>query len=496
MNIREMADKAMKLGIAFPSAEVYGGYSGFYDWGPVGAELKNNVKRSWWKEFVHGSHEVIGLDGSIITNPEVWKASGHVEHFHDPIVVCKSCGKRFRADHIIEDALDTNVEGKTPEEMTKIIRENNIRCPACGGELGDVKLFNLMFSTQVGPYEGSISYLRPETAQLIFVNFPRLYQVARKRMPLGIAQIGKAFRNEISPRNFLFRLREFEQMEIEFFFDPENDECPYYNEVKDYKALVLTAEMQERGEKEKEMKIADIVPDVPGREWLVYWIVRSLKWYEKIGVKKELLRVREQLPDERAHYSQGTWDIEFYFEGMGWKEIQGIAHRGTYDLSRHQEHSGKSFEAVRPDGTKFVPMVIEPSWGVDRVVLAVLFSAYDEEEKRTLFRFAPIVAPYTVAVFPLVSKGGLPEKAWEIYMNLLDEEINAVYDEKGSIGRRYRRQDEIGTPWCITVDYQTLEDDTVTIRDRDTMEQERIPVSEVVEWIRTRMKNWSASQRK
>ena len=491
-----MADIALRLGIAFPSAEVYGGYAGFYDWGPVGAELKNNVKRAWWKEFVHGSHEVIGLDGSIITNPEVWKASGHVEHFHDPIVVCKKCGKRFRADHIIEDALKINVEGKTPEEMTKIIRENDIRCPACGGELGEVKLFNLMFSTQVGPYEGSVSYLRPETAQLIFVNFPRLYQVARKRMPLGIAQIGKAFRNEISPRNFLFRLREFEQMEIEFFFDPENDSCPYYDNVKDHEALVVTAEMQERGEKEKRIRIADIVPEVPGREWIVYWIVRSLKWYERIGVKKELLRVREQLPDERAHYSRGTWDIEFYFEGMGWKEIQGIAHRGTYDLSRHQEHSGKSFEAVRADGTKFVPMVIEPSWGVDRVVLAVLFSAYDEEEKRKLFRFAPIVAPYTVAVFPLVSKDGLQEKAWEIYLNLLDEGINAVYDEKGSIGRRYRRQDEIGTPWCITIDYQTPEDGTVTIRDRDSMEQVRINSDEVVEWIRKRVKNWNASQRK
>ena len=488
MDIRKIADVAAKLGIAFPTAEVYGGYAGFYDWGPVGTELKNNVKRSWWKEFVHASHEVVGLDGSIITNPEVWKASGHVDHFHDPITVCKKCGKRYRADHLIEEATGKSAEGKPPEEMSEAIRKLGVKCPECGGELGDVVLFNLMFSTQVGPYEGSLSYLRPETAQLIFVNFPRLYQIARKRMPLGIAQVGKAFRNEISPRNFLFRLREFEQMEIEFFFDPEDDKCPYYEKVKDYEALVLTAEMQERGEREKAMKVSEAVPDIPGREWVVYWIVRSLEWFEKIGVRKDLLRVREQLPEERAHYSEGTWDVEFYFGSMGWKEIEGIAHRGTYDLRRHSEHAGKPFEAVRSDGTKFTPMVVEPSWGVDRVVLALLFSAYDEDGKRKLFRFRPAVAPYTVAVFPLVSKDGLPEKAWELYMSLLDSGINAVYDEKGSIGRRYRRQDEVGTPWCITVDHQSLEDNTVTIRDRDSMEQVRVPVTGVVEWIRKRMK--------
>ncbi len=491
MDIRQLADFAAKVGIAFPTAEVYGGLSGFYDWGPVGTEIKNNVKRVWWETFVHGMEEVVGIDGSIVTHPDVWKASGHVEHFHDVVVRCTRCGRTYRADKLVEEVTGKNVEGKPAEEIERIIREEGIRCPACGGDLGPVEYFNLMFETRVGPYGGTRAYLRPETAQLIFVNFPRVYLLARKRMPLGIAQIGKAYRNEISPRNFLFRLREFEQMEIEFFFDPENDACPYYDSVKDFEVLGLTAEMQEREEKEKPMRVDELVPDMPGREWMVFWIVKSVQFFLSVGVDPKRIRVREQLPDERAHYSMGTWDVEFRFDDLGWREIEGIAHRGTYDLSRHQKYAGKSFEAVRPDGTKFIPMVIEPSWGVERTILAILYSAYRKDEKRTWLKLSPRIAPYTVAVFPLVTKDGLPEVAREIYKELR-KEFPAFYDEKGNIGKRYRRQDEIGTPFCVTVDYQTLEDGTVTIRDRDSMEQVRVQKEEVAAWIRERVKSWSA----
>ncbi len=489
MDIKTLADFCAKVGIAFPTAEVYGGFSGFYDWGPVGVEIKNNVKRVWWRTFVHQMDEIVGIDGSIVTHPDVWKASGHVEHFHDVVTRCKKCGRAYRADKLVLEVLGINVEGKPAEEIDTIIRKNNVRCPSCGGELGPVEYFNLMFETRVGPYGGVTSYLRPETAQLIFVNFPRVYLLARKRMPFGIAQMGKAYRNEISPRNFLFRLREFEQMEIEFFFDPKDDTCPYYNEVKGKKVLGLTAEMQERGEKERPMRIADLVPEMPGREWMIFWIAKSVDFFVSVGVDPKRIRVREQLPDERAHYSMGTWDVEFRFDDLGWQEIEGIAHRGTYDLSRHQEFSGKSFEAVRPDGSKFIPMVIEPSWGVERTILAMLYSAYRKDEKRTYLRIHPQVAPYVVAVFPLVSKDGLPEIAREIYKEIRTE-FRAFYDEKGNIGKRYRRQDEIGTPFCITVDYQTREDETVTIRDRDTMQQERVHKDEVVAWIREHVKNW------
>ncbi len=481
LTVEKLASFSAKVGIAVPSAEIYGGFSGFYDWGPVGAEIRRNVKNLWWEWFVHGKDFVYGIDGAIVTHPRVWKASGHVDHFTDPIVTCKKCGRKFRADHLV------GVDTADPGVLERIIREKNIRCPVCGGELGPVTLFNLMFSTQVGPYEGEISYLRPETAQLIFINFPRVYLLARKKMPLAIAQTGKAFRNEISPRNFVFRLREFEQMEIEFFFDPENDSCPFFDHVKDFRAKVLTVNMQERGEKEREMEISKAVGEYPGREWMVYWIVESLRWFESVGVPLERLRVRQQLPDERAHYSMDTWDVEFFFDDLGWKEIEGIAHRTDYDLKRHEEYSGREIRATRGDGSKFIPWVIEPSWGLERTILAILYSAYREEEKRTFLSLHPRVAPYKVAVFPLVSKDGLPEKARKIY-NIVKKYFHAFYDEKGSIGKRYRRMDEIGTPYCITIDHQTLQDDTVTIRERDSMSQERISISEVVDWLSARLR--------
>ncbi len=485
LNIRKLADFCSKTGIAFPTAEEYGGLSGFYDWGPRGSQLKKGVKDVWWSYFVERKEFVVGLDGSIVTHPRVWEASGHVDEFHDPVTRCSSCGRVYRADHLVEEVLGKNVEGIELEELNRVLRD--VRCPACGGELEEASYFNLMFETEVGPYGGVKSYLRPETAQLIFVDFPRLYIANRKRMPFGVAQIGKAFRNEISPRNFLFRLREFEQMEIEFFFDPEDDSCPYYHEVADYEVLTLTVEDQEKGREGEVRKVSEVVADYPGREWMVYWIVESLRFFELVGVDMERIRIRQQLPEERAHYSADTWDVEFRFDDLGWKEIEGIAHRTDYDLKRHREFSGSEKYAVkREDGTPFIPWVIEPSWGVERTVLTILYSSYREDEKRTYLALKPWVAPVQVAVLPLVAKDGLPEKAREV-AEVLRKHFRVEYDEKGSVGRRYRRQDEIGTPYAVTVDYQTLEDATVTVRERDTMEQVRVEIGELVSYLRERV---------
>lgn len=486
VDIRKLADFCAKTGIAFPTAEEYGGLSGFYDWGPVGSQIKKNIKDIWWRYFVEMKDFVIGLDGSIITHPNVWKASGHVDHFHDPIVRCKDCGKVFRADHLIEEELAVNTEGLSTDELNRYIKK--IKCPACGGELGNVEVFNLMFETRVGPYGGTISYLRPETAQLIFVDFPRLYLLNRKRLPFGVAQMGKSFRNEISPRNFLFRLREFEQMEIEFFFDPAEDKCPFYREVKDTEVKALTAEDQKNGKKEKVKSLDEVIGDYPGREWMIYWIAESINYLTLVGVDPERIRIRQQLPEERAHYSRDTWDVEFFFDDLGWKEIEGIAHRGDYDLSRHKEHSKSNKYTVKKEGREFVPWVIEPSWGVERVVLAVLYSSHREEE-RTWLSLKPWISPIQVAVFPLLIKDGLPEKAREIY-NKLKKIFRATYDEKGSIGKRYRRQDEIGTPFCVTVDHQTLQDNTVTVRERDSMKQERIKIEELEKYLKERI-SWT-----
>ncbi len=378
MDIKKLAEFAARTNIAFPTAEEYGGLSGFYDWGIRGSQLKKNVKDTWWRYFVERKDLIVGLDGSIITHPRVWEASGHVEEFHDPIIRCKSCGRVFRADHLLEETLGINAEGLSLEELSKHLKK--VRCPFCGGELTEPTYFNLMFETKVGPYGGLTSYLRPETAQLIFADFPRLFQGNRKRLPFGVAQMGRSFRNEISPRNFLFRLREFEQMEIEFFFDPENDPSPFYDDVKDYEVLTLTIEDQERGREGEVRKVSDVVGDYPGREWMVYWIVESLRFFELVGVDMERIRIRQQLPDERAHYSMDTWDVEFHFDDLGWKEIEGIAHRSDYDLSRHAEYSGSNkYRVKREDGTEFTPWVIEPSWGVERTVLAILYSAYRED---------------------------------------------------------------------------------------------------------------------
>jgi glycyl-tRNA synthetase len=413
-----------RRGIIFPSSEIYGGLNGCWDYGPLGVELKRNVKEAWWHSTVTEREDVVGQDASILMHPRVWQASGHVEEFTDPLVDCKECKHRFKADSLEGD-----------------------RCPDCGGELTDARRFNLMFKTFVGPVEeeASVVYMRPETAQGIFVNFDNVITTARGKLPFGIAQIGKAFRNEINPRNFTFRSREFEQMELEYFVTPGEDE-----------------------------------------KWYEYWRDARHRWYLDLGIREENLRLREHEKDELAHYAKACVDMEYKFP-FGWAELEGVANRTDYDLARHTEFAGKRldyFDETRKE--RYFPYVIEPSAGVDRSTLAFIVDAYAEEEERTVLRFHPRIAPIKVGVFPLLRKEGQPERALQI-RDTLKKHFAVLYDQAGAIGRRYRRQDEIGTPFCVTVDHQTADDNTVTLRYRDSMEQERVPVDSLVAILRDKL---------
>ena len=435
-------------GYVYAGSEIYGGLSNTWDYGPLGVEYKNNVKKAWWKKFVTESPYNVGLDCAILMNPQVWVASGHVGGFSDPLMDCKECKARHRADKLIEDFChekgeDIVVDGWSNEEMLKYIDENGINCPDCGKHnFTDIRKFNLMFKTFQGVTEDAKSeiYLRPETAQGIFVNFKNVARTSRKKVPFGIAQVGKSFRNEITPGNFIFRTREFEQMELEFFCKPGTD-----------------------------------------LEWFKYWKDYCREFLLTLGMKEENIRMRDHSPEELSHYSNATTDIEFMFP-FGWGELWGIADRTDFDLTQHQNHSGENMEYIdQITNERYVPYVVEPSLGADRVALAFLCEAYDEEEVgegdvRTVLRLHPALAPVKAAVLPLSKKLG--EKADEIYQKLI-KKYNCEYDDAGSIGKRYRRQDEIGTPVCITVDFDTLEDGCVTLRDRDTMEQKRIKIEEI-----------------
>ncbi len=439
-------------GIIYPGSEIYGGLANTWDYGPLGNEIKNNVKNAWRKKFIQEQKNVVGLDAAILMNPETWVASGHVGGFSDPLIDCKECKTRHRADKLIEEwaheqGKDMIADGMSEKELTKFIEENNIPCPNCGKtNFTGIRKFNLMFKTFQGVTEDTTSeiYLRPETAQGIFVDFKNVLRTSRKKIPMGIAQIGKAFRNEITPGNFTFRTREFEQMELEFFCKPGTD-----------------------------------------LEWFKYWKDYCEKWLLDLGMKKENIRLRDHSKDELVFYSKATTDIEFNFP-FGWGELWGIADRTDYDLSRHMEHSKQDLSYQDPEtNEKYIPYVIEPSLGADRVVLAFLCNSYEEEEiaegdTRTVLHLHPALAPYKLAVLPLSKK--LSEKANEVYEKL-SKKFMCDYDEAGSIGKRYRREDEIGTPYCITIDFDTLEDESVTIRDRDTMEQVRIKIDEIEEWI-------------
>ena len=415
-------DKIVSLckrrGFIFPSSEIYGGLSACWDYGPLGVELKNNVKAAWWRSVVRERDDMVGLDSSIMMHPQTWVASGHVEGFKDPLVECKDCNQRWRGDEI--------KDGK---------------CPACGGELTEPRMFNLMFKTFFGAVEeeAQVVYLRPETAQGIFVNFANIVDTARKKLPFGIAQTGKAFRNEITAGNFTFRSREFEMMEVEFFVKPGTDE-----------------------------------------QWLKYWLDERFNWYVRLGIKKENLRLRQHAKDELAHYARDCYDVDYLFP-MGWSELEGIANRGDFDLTQHSKSSGRDLSYFDPDTEeRYIPYVIEPSAGVDRSALAFLIDAYDEEpdkdEIRVLLRLHPDLAPIKVAVLPLSRNEKLVPMSKEVHAELR-QCFMTQYDDAQSIGRRYRRQDEIGTPLCVTIDFQSLEDNQVTIRDRDSMKQIRVPVA-------------------
>ena len=439
-------------GYIYPGSEIYGGLANTWDYGPLGVELKNNVKNLWRKKFIQEKKDIVGLDAAILMNPETWVASGHLSGFSDPLIDCKECKTRHRADKLIEEwahkqGKDMIADGLSDEELVNYIKENNIPCPNCGKtNFTNIRKFNLMFKTFQGVTEDSTStvYLRPETAQGIFVDFKNVLRTTRKKMPMGIAQIGKAFRNEITPGNFTFRTREFEQMELEFFCKPGTD-----------------------------------------LEWFNYWKEFCKKWLLDLGMKEENIRLRDHSKEELIFYSKATTDIEFAFP-FGWGELWGIADRTDYDLTQHINHSKQDLSYLDPEtNERYVPYVIEPSLGADRVTLAFLCNSYDVEEleggdSRVVLHLHPALAPYKVAILPLSKK--LSDKANEIYDNL-SKKFACDYDEAGSIGKRYRREDEIGTPYCLTVDFDTLEDNQVTIRDRDTMEQIRIPIEEVEEYI-------------
>lgn len=488
VSIDEINSYCKRRGFVFPSSELYGGVAGIFDYGPVGVELKNNIKKEWWKSMVQDHDNVVGMDGSIITNSKVWEASGHVDNFVDFIVECKKCNARIRADHLVEDVLKTPADGLKAKELRALIEKNKIPCPECKkGQLSEVGEFNLMFKTNVGPSGKEFAYLRPETAQLIFTQFKNIIETSRLSLPFGIAQIGKAFRNEISPRNFLFRMREFEQMEMEFFCHPKKkSECDIFDAVKKVEVNVLTAEQQ--GKKSPKMQTVSIDELFKSKliksKWHAYWIGFRVKWYFDLGMNPKNLRLREHVPAELSHYSAATWDIEYNYE-FGWKELEGIADRTDFDLQQHATYSKKDL-SIYNEATKekVVPHIsAEPSVGVDRAFLTFLIDAYAEEEvkgeKRVLLKLHPQLAPVKVAVFPLVKKEGMDTKAREIY-DELRKQVPCFYDESGSIGRRYRRQDEIGTPFCITIDGQTMQDNTITLRNRDTLEQERVSLMELM----------------
>lgn len=442
--MEKLVSLAKRRGFVFQSSEIYGGINGFWDYGPVGVELRNNIKQYWWKKMVRTRDDVVGVDTSIICHPKTWEASGHLSSFSDPMVDCKVCKGRFRADQI--ESIPCHKKPSLSVQKCAVEKKGE-------GELTEVRQFNLMFQTYVGAVkdESAIAYLRPETCQSIFTNFKNVQTVSRQKIPFGIAQIGKSFRNEITPRNFIFRSREFEQMEMEFFTHPDEKE---------------------------------------GEKWFEYWVSERFQWFKDLGIKNERLRLRPHEKDELAHYAKGCTDVEYEFP-FGWSELEGIANRSNYDLTQHTKASGKELSYFDDEKKeKYIPAVIETSLGVDRTFLTVLADAYSEEkvegeEDRLVMRFAPHIAPYNVALFPLSKKLSEPLKKVE---KDLRNNFNTDFDEVGSIGKRYRRHDEIGTPFCVTYDFQSEEDKQVTIRDRDTMKQERISIDQIKNYLRDKLK--------
>ena len=486
LTIDEMATFCKRKGFVYPNSEIYGGVAGFFDFGHLGVELKNNIKKEWWKTFVNERDDIVGIDGSIISHPMIWKASGHVDGFTDVLVDCKKCGMRYRADQLIEDKLKTEAHGISISEISKILKDSKIKCAKCGNELSDPKQFNLMFTTNVGPVQSSssVAYLRPETAQLIFTNFRLVQENARLKLPFGIAQAGKAFRNEISPRDFLFRMREFEQMEIEYFVHPEKyDECLYIDEFMDYEMNIYSADMQNHKNKMEKMPVKEALSKkVIKTRWHAYWLAAMHKWFVDLGADGSHFRIRQHVKDELSHYALDTWDLEYEFP-FGWKELQGLSNRTDFDLKQHVEHSKSDLSIFDEESKKkILPHVIcEPSMGVERAFLVFMFDAYyyDKARGNVVLKLNPKLAPIKVGVFPLVSnKPEIVKKARSIYDNL-KKQWTCTFDVSGSIGRRYARADETGVFASVTVDFESLEDEMATVRSRDTTEQVRVKIAEL-----------------
>jgi glycyl-tRNA synthetase len=475
-----LMDVALRRGFFYPSSEIYGGSAGFYDFGHLGVLLKRKFENVWRDYFLALDPNFVEIDATTIMPEAVFEASGHLKSFNDPLTECVKCHVRHKADLLLEEK-GMEAEGLTAEEMSKALQDNEIRCPRCGGELSDVRWFNMMFELSLGAAEADEkAYLRPETAQGCYVSFKRMFEVLRNQIPMGLAILGRAYRNEISPRQGFYRLRELNQAELQIFFDPDTlDEHPCYEAVNDQMMRIYTVKDREEGEI-REIPLNKV--DVP--KFYGYHMAKVQDFYLKVlKVPREKFRFRELSEEERAFYNRIHWDMEISTDVLGgFKEAGGIHYRGHHDLSGHEKGSKKKME-VNIQGKKFVPHVLELSFGIDRNLLMLLDLAYTEEEERVVLKFPSVVAPYTVAVFPLVSKGGLPELAYEIYLELR-KECDAFFDEKGSIGKRYRRQDEIGTPFCVTVDYDSLEDGTVTLRDRDTMDQVRVHRGDVVSAVK------------
>ncbi len=490
VKLEDVQKVCLSRGIVFPTAEIYPTISGFFDYGHVGTLLKRKFVDYWREVFIKSEDNIFEIDGCTILPEKVLIASGHVSSFVDPITQCEKCKSLHRADHLIEDKTGQFVEGKKCEELTDIIRKNKIVCPKCGGKLGEVRVFHLMLKTDVSSVGGQTAYLRPETAQNIFTAFNRVYRTTRSKLPMGIAQVGHSFRNEISPRHFLVRVREFNQMEIEMFIDPNNPKCPEFDKVKNKKIIIFTRESQKKNGKPVKMTAEETVKKkIVPNEWMAYFLAKEFEFYKSLGIPEESLRFRHMLPEETPHYSGGNFDLEIKFD-FGWKETVGNAYRTDHDLKSHMKHSGKDLTVLTDDGKKIIPHVVEPSFGVERTIAGILLHNFKESGERdwNWFKFPIKIAPYVSGVFPLVKKDGLQEKAKEVF-ETLKKDFDVFYDGSGSIGKRYARADEIGTPFNITIDYQTMEDNSVTVRNRDSTKQIRVNVNDLEVFLKKVLRN-------
>ena len=474
-NTDNILDISKRRGIVYPSFEIYGGVSGFYDYGPIGTRIKKNVDDLIREYYVIGEG-CVEVECPTVSPEQVWVASGHVKNFSDMTTECLKCGQPYRADHLIEEDLKISCDGMKIPELQKLIDDNNIACPKCKGKLDKLYDYNLMFATSVGAGKGAMTaYLRPETAQTTYLAFNRLWEITRRKIPFGVLQIGRSFRNEISPRQGMLRLREFSQAEVQFFAEPENKTMENFGDVAGISVRILS-----KDEKEISTTIGAAFEDkIIKIQMIAYFLGRSVQLFGDMGINTEKLRLRQHKDDERAFYSSETWDIEFMSGAFGRIEIVGISDRGDYDLSAHQKLSKQSME-VNIEGRKFIPHVVEVAYGIDRPIYCVLESCLREDERGAYFAFPTRVAPYKAAVFPLVKKDGLDERALEVFRLLRKSGVYAIFDRSGSIGKRYARADEVGIPYCLTVDYDTLTDGTVTVRSRDSKEQKRVKIEEIV----------------